>query len=65
MVRASEMGCCDFGCFTSIANVDHHVMHRKSSTINKKKYYSMSFLAIDPTNLIIVDNYASYNIRVF
>ncbi len=31
----------------------------------KKWYCSMGFVAIDPKISIMIDNYASYNIRVF
>lgn len=38
---------------------------QKLSTINKKKYGLMSFVASHPKILIMIENYASYNIQVF
>lgn len=53
-----------------ITNVDHHVMHtmhtlKNHQLLTKKKYCAMSFIAINLNILIMIDNYANYNIQVF
>lgn len=50
-------------------NVDHHPhsMHTPENhqLSTKNKYCSMSFVAINPKFLNLIDNYASYDMRVF
>lgn len=40
-------------------------IHPQSLTIKEKKYYIMSFVAINPKYFIIIDNNTSYDKRVF
>ena len=42
---------------------DAHPKNHQLST--KKRYSPMGFVVIDPKISIMIDNYASYNIRVF
>ena len=48
-------------------NVDHHVMHnpKNHQLLIKKKYCLISFVVTNSKILIIINNYASYNMRFF